>query len=153
MDIGWRVSSAGDFNGDGIDDCMFVCRNIIPTPTGLPHDIFIMTGSESIIVDVDEDNLPPNPKGIELKQNYPNPFNNSTTIIFHLQETTHIKLTIYNALGEVVCLLLNENKSSGIHSIIWDGRDDSGNILASGIYYYELDTMDFRQTRRMVLLR
>lgn len=83
-----------------------------------------------------------------LHQNYPNPFNPSTTISFNLESSANIKLTVYNILGKKVSEIYAGPKSSGSHEINFDGSS-----LPSGIYYYELSTENFRQTKSMVLLK
>lgn len=83
-----------------------------------------------------------------LHQNYPNPFNPSTTISFNLESSANIRLTVYNILGKKVSEIYTGTKSSGSHQINFDGSS-----LPSGIYYYELITENFRQTKSMVLLK
>jgi hypothetical protein len=90
----------------------------------------------------------------EMNQNYPNPFNPSTTITFTLPKATRVMLAIYNTLGQRVTTLLdNRENAAGRHSAVWDGRDASGNIVASGIYFYQLSGPDFRIARKMVLTK
>ncbi|MCK4446639.1 MAG: right-handed parallel beta-helix repeat-containing protein [Candidatus Marinimicrobia bacterium] len=89
-----------------------------------------------------------------LKQNYPNPFNPGTRISYQLPENCEVCLRIYNLHGQLVkTLLMNEFQTQGYKSIHWDGRDGSGNSCASGIYFYSLVAGDFRQTKRMILIR
>jgi predicted outer membrane repeat protein len=77
-----------------------------------------------------------------LLYNYPNPFNPSTTISFSIQEESNIALTIYNIKGQRVRSLANNVFIKGNHSVIWDGEDDSGNLVSSGIYFYKLNVND-----------
>ncbi len=89
-----------------------------------------------------------------LQQNYPNPFNAHTTIAFSVsQDPAPVNLTIYNILGQNVVTLLNRQLQPGSYQITWDGRDERGVELASGIYFCTLQAGDRRQTRRMVLIR
>jgi hypothetical protein len=85
--------------------------------------------------------------------NYPNPFNPETEISFSLPERAQVSLVIYNILGEKVKTLVNETKEAGTYSAPWDGRDESGNSLASGIYFYRLKTENFDKTMKMVLMK
>lgn len=93
------------------------------------------------------------PKNFELSQNYPNPFNGETRIIFTLQKGQQVSLTVYNILGQPVRKLLDETRPAGKNEIGWDGKDESGLSLPSGIYLYKLGTRDEKQIRKMVLLK
>ncbi|MHB2148717.1 FG-GAP repeat domain-containing protein [Calditrichota bacterium LG25] len=89
-----------------------------------------------------------------LKQNYPNPFNPTTTIEFYLPIKKQISLTIYNALGQKVKTLINnEVLSAGNHALQWDGTNDAGAKVASGMYIYELKYGNFKQQKRMMLMK
>ena len=79
------------------------------------------------------------PDQFELRQNYPNPFNSETTIEFSLAEGGDTRLIIYNALGQQVLVLEDGYRSAGPHRIVWDGRDESGSTVASGVYLYLLE--------------
>ncbi len=94
----------------------------------------------------------------ELAQNYPNPFNPGTQIRYQLPETAEVSLLIYNALGQQVRrLIAGEKKSAGRYQITWDGRDQSGHAVASGVYFYRLTAKNSRRTavlqRKMLLLK
>jgi hypothetical protein len=78
------------------------------------------------------------PDVFRLNQNYPNPFNPNTVIPFDLKENSQVSLIIYNALGQKVKTLVNENLSVGTHKISWDARNDFGRKVSSGIYFYQL---------------
>jgi len=93
------------------------------------------------------------PTTVELYQNYPNPFNPLTTIRFYLPTSGRASLSIYNLLGQQVATLINGQVNSGYVEASWDGTDDNGDAVASGIYFYRLETDDFSQTRRMLLLK
>jgi FlgD Ig-like domain len=89
----------------------------------------------------------------ELSQNYPNPFNPTTTIAFSLKERGRVSLVIYNVAGERVRTLVDENVVAGAHTKMWDGRDEVGQPVSSGVYFYRLVAAGFEQTRKMVLLK
>ncbi|MBX2992051.1 MAG: T9SS type A sorting domain-containing protein [Bacteroidetes bacterium] len=88
------------------------------------------------------------PQSFLLGQNYPNPFNPSTTIRFSLPKPAYVTLRIYNILGQEVATLLNEFAEAGFRSVRFDA---SG--LASGVYFYRLQSGQFVHTRKLVLLR
>jgi photosystem II stability/assembly factor-like uncharacterized protein len=88
-----------------------------------------------------------------LKQNYPNPFNPVTTIPYTLAEKGLVHLSIYNTLGQQIKTLVNTEQSAGNYQISWDGRDRSGQQVASGIYLYTLQVGEQKQTRRLTFLK
>ena len=88
------------------------------------------------------------PSKYELSQNYPNPFNPSTTIRYSIPEAGNIKLNVYNMLGQEVASLVNGFKQAGTYSITWNA-----NNLASGIYFYTLQTGSFRISKKMLLIK
>jgi len=85
---------------------------------------------------------------IELKQNYPNPFNPSTVISYNLPSATHVKLSIYNALGQLVKAPVNTTMQAGSHSYTFDASQ-----LASGMYLYTLEANGQVQTKKMLLVK
>ena len=89
----------------------------------------------------------------KLAQNYPNPFNPTTTISFDLAKAGKVKLNVYNIKGQLVRSLVNEDLYAGNHKVIWNGTDSRNRRVASGIYYYRLETKDFSKTHRMVLMK
>lgn len=93
------------------------------------------------------------PKSIRLFQNYPNPFNEQTMIRFQLPRTASVKIEIYNVLGQKIRTLLFEQKTAGVHTIKWDGKDDWGRSIGSGVYFISLEVEQFRQVNKLVLLR
>jgi len=93
------------------------------------------------------------PTDFVLAQNYPNPFNPSTTIEFSIPFESDVTLDIYNLLGEKVHSTFISSLNQGKHSVEWNGFDDNGNTLSSGIYIYTLQTDSFYLTKKMILLR
>lgn len=92
------------------------------------------------------------PLDFSLMQNHPNPFNPTTTIQFALPEQTQVTLTIFDVSGRKVRTLVNESRAANRHSVVWDGRDDRGQMVGSGVYFYKLDAGSFTQTRKMMRL-
>lgn len=89
-----------------------------------------------------------------LEQNYPNPFNPSTNIQYNLPESNFITLTIFNSSGQKVKTLVNSSQPDGNYTVKWDSRNDNGNLVSSGIYYYMLKAGNEKVlTRKMVLQR
>ncbi len=88
-----------------------------------------------------------------LKGNYPNPFNPETSINFSLKEETQASVTVYNMKGQKVKTLVNEFMTSGDHSIVWNGKDDNGSDVSSGVYFYKLTTKNYSQINKMILMK
>ena len=92
------------------------------------------------------------PDRFHLGQNYPNPFNPSTIIPYRLPASTHVRLEVFNLLGQRVTTLVDAVQSAGFHGARWDGTDATGRAVAAGVYLYRLQSDHARSTRRMVLL-
>ncbi len=88
-----------------------------------------------------------------LGQNYPNPFNPETDIAFYLPRQANVTLAIYNMLGQHVTILASGQLAAGLHTVHWDGRDASGRLVSSGIYLYRLNSSEFTESRKMLLLK
>ena len=93
------------------------------------------------------------PRDFALEQNYPNPFNAATVITYALPCNTEVRLEVFDILGRCVAVLVTGEQDPGRYQRIWDGRDDGGRTVASGIYFYRLATPGFRQVRKMVLVK
>ncbi|MCL2065506.1 MAG: T9SS type A sorting domain-containing protein [Candidatus Cloacimonetes bacterium] len=93
------------------------------------------------------------PNKTELLPNYPNPFNPETNIRFNTTKAGYVKIDVYNIRGQKVKTLLNEYVGIGNHNVVWNGTNDNGQNVSSGVYLYRLQTDDFTSTRRMVLLK
>ena len=90
---------------------------------------------------------------VDLAQNHPNPFNAATEVRYTLGQETHVSLRVYNLSGKLVRTLVDEPRMAGPHVVMWNGQDDSGRIVASGSYFYKLETEIETRIRRMVLLK
>lgn len=93
------------------------------------------------------------PTEYALNQNWPNPFNPETTVSFALPEAGEVEVTVFNVLGQQVKTLASGHHEAGTYEVIWDGADESGSKVASGIYFYRAKINDFAKTRKMVLLK
>lgn len=104
-----------------------------------------------ILADEPEDEVLP--EGFALDQNYPNPFNPNTTISYSLPSATHVTLEIYNVLGQRVRTLVDQSQEAGQHLVDWNSTDQSGNAVASGVYFYRLTTSEQTLSKKMLLLK
>jgi hypothetical protein len=127
----WRVRGR-NANGWGL----FSRRNsfIFLTPTGVTSPVIAVTD-------------------FYLEQNYPNPFNPETSIKYELPKSVEVHLKIYDLMGQHVRTLVQQDQPPGRYMIPWDGRNEKGEVLASGVYLYQLRAGSFVQTRRMALVR
>jgi len=104
------------------------------------------------LVGIDE-NFKPTPKAYSLHQNYPNPFNPETKIYFDIPADQKVKILVYNVLGQKVRTLVNEEFRAGSHILNWDGRNDVGQRLPSGIYIYRIKAGNFIAAKKMMMVK
>ena len=93
------------------------------------------------------------PEASALHQNYPNPFNPVTTLRYDLPEPSNVNIIIYDMLGRQVKTLINQNQDAGHKSIRWNATNDYGKPVSAGVYFYRIQAGQFRQTKKMVLLK
>lgn len=93
------------------------------------------------------------PRTFGLNQNWPNPFNPSTDISFDVPVNTHVQLNIFNVLGQQVRSLVDRDMPAGTHTVVWDGRNDDGGSVSSGVYFYRIQARDFTATKKMMMLK
>jgi hypothetical protein len=103
-------------------------------------------------LDADGDDRPI-PLTFGLDQNFPNPFNPSTKIKYSVAKKGMVNLAVFNILGQKVVTLVNQEQEAAEYTINWDSKDESGQEVASGIYFYKMTAGDFVETRKMVLMR
>ncbi len=115
-------------------------RDIINRPYGIPTAV---------------DNTPTGnlPSGYSLAQNYPNPFNPSTSIEYSLPSRSHVKITVHNVLGQEVTTLINTERPAGHHIVQWNGTDNHGEIVSTGIYLYRIEAGVYTETRKMMFVK
>jgi hypothetical protein len=109
--------------------------------------VFFANGTNLDITDTDT------PAINKLYGNFPNPFNPSTTIKFATKVNGHVSIQVYDVAGRLVNTLVNDVRDAGSYTEHWNGINNRGASVASGVYFYRMDTKDYSQTRKMVLLR
>ena len=117
------------------------------------YDVILIAGEESYVLQTIDDILADIPEEYSLGQNYPNPFNPITKIDFALPRTGDVSLVIYNLMGQQVKTLFAKNMEYGFHTITWNGLDQFGRPVSSGVYFSELRAPGFRQTKKMLMLK
>jgi hypothetical protein len=93
------------------------------------------------------------PQDFTLEQNYPNPFNPTTTIRYALKEDVKVSLKIYNTLGQEVRTLVNEDQSAGFKEIMWDGKNNTGNVVPTGVYMYRIVAGNYVKSQKMMMVK
>jgi len=93
------------------------------------------------------------PLEFSLSQNYPNPFNPATSFRFSLSKSSHVKIEIFNIVGQRLKTLVDQEMNAGVYVVDWDGKDVKSDFVASGIYFYRMQAGDFSDMKKMVLLK
>jgi hypothetical protein len=93
------------------------------------------------------------PTTFALRQNSPNPFNPATRISYDLAQAGDVRVTVFNVLGQHVNDLVDEYQEAGSYEVVWNGKDNNGASVASGIYFYRIKTTEFSDTKKMLLLK
>jgi hypothetical protein len=114
--------------------------------TGASYRLTVRTN----ITAVEDVNIPDE---FTLSQNYPNPFNPVTNIRYGIPEASHVKVQIFNVQGQLVRTLLSAEQPAGYHTIQWNGRNDFGNQLGSGVYFYRVQAGKEQMIKKMLLVK
>ena len=93
------------------------------------------------------------PAATALMQNFPNPFNPSTTLAFDVAQAGNVTIQVYDVSGRLVATLLDSHKEIGSHRVEWNGKNTSGSLVPSGMYFYRMKTAGFEVTKKMILVR
>lgn len=152
----WKenMRSLKEFCGPGFEDVRlrfhFVSDSIKGVAGWFLDDIKIVPVIPSSISSQDQNQLP---EQFVLFDNYPNPFNMQTIIRYQLPQAAHVKLVVYNVLGQKIQTLVDKFQASGDFKIEWNGKDESGNLVPSGVYVYKIETNNFSQVKKLLLLK
>ncbi|MCH7973570.1 MAG: T9SS type A sorting domain-containing protein [Bacteroidetes bacterium] len=144
----FRPVTIYDLDGDGKKDILLPMDKYV-APNLIFFSYLLKQNKISSVDGEDKDKL----STFNIHQNYPNPFNLSSKINISLLIPSYVKLKAYNILGKEVKLLLDRELSTGEYSIVWDGTDNNGNILNSGIYLITMEAGNFRKTIKAILLK
>jgi len=93
------------------------------------------------------------PTVYSINQNFPNPFNPTTTIEYSIPQAGNVNLVIYNMAGQKVRTLVNENQPAAYKKVVWDGRNDMGETVGAGMYFYKLVSGNFTKIQKMTLIK
>ena len=142
----WTGQYVNDLNNNGFPELFVAIEDFDTT-----YAVMIMLESDAVVgIKLDGGQIL---ETYKLSQNYPNPFNPSTNIDYSLSVAGDVKTTIYNLLGQKVVTLVNEFRAAGEHTATWNGLNESGNTVASGIYTYELRTGGVVLHKKMTFIK
>jgi len=148
-------STMYDIDNDGKEEIIISMQNYPNTGHRLLSAIYKPDSTTNVINEISG-----TPENYSLYQNYSNPFNPSTTIKFSVSNHSFVSIKVYNILGKEIKLLLEENLPTGEHSILWDGKDNEGSSLPSGIYFIQMKAIpnsrqagEYQQTIKTLLLK
>ncbi len=145
------TSSTRTFSGTPLNaDTLEVRVTVTDKESISVYDEFQIIITNPTNIEVNQNQIP---KEFELWQNYPNPFNPSTLISYQLPSSGNVKLKIYDTLGKEIKTLVNSFQNEGEHSVIWNGDDESGNQVSSGVYFYSLKSGELNLQKKMILVR
>ena len=156
-DVTWNSSLAGlDSDGDGVTN-----GAELQDPSGSwsigqaqPGTLSLVTNpGDATSTDVIDLGLASTPSEFDLAQNYPNPFNPDTQIRFFLSKSNFVNLEVFNVRGQKIKELVSKQFSAGIYSVEWDGTNDLGEPMRSGVYMYRIQTEQFTDIKRMILMK
>tara|TARA_Y100001970_G_scaffold287612_1_gene412720 strand:- start:6175 stop:7974 length:1800 start_codon:yes stop_codon:yes gene_type:complete len=133
---------------DFLDNGIQVIKN-----STVAYDLKIVAGQSDYVERMTEEILANIPSVFSLSQNYPNPFNPITKMNYNLPMRSKVNISIYNVLGQEIKTLVNEVQEYGYHSISWNGKDNFGRDMASGVYFTRMVSKGFTQTKKMLLVK
>ncbi len=137
-----------DVDGDGKLELVFIARS---GEYGVDYKTYVYSTNAPVLsVNIKQNEFPNN---FNLSQNFPNPFNPTTTIEFEISQPSNVKVNIYDVAGRMIKELINEQKNTGKYSVTWNGKDNYGNTVASGNYFYQIISGDYIQAKKMILLK
>ena len=139
----WEASQRDLFLLDANGNLVFHDNITSGVPPNLISQVLSLLTAESEIVPFD----------FEIYQNHPNPFNPTTTLRYALPEDAQVNIIIYDMMGRIVKTLVNSSQTAGYKSIRWNATNDRNEPVSAGLYLYTIQAGEFRQTKRMVLLK
>jgi len=104
-------------------------------------------------IDAISENIDILPNKYALYQNYPNPFNPSTVITYSIMNPENVKLEVFNIVGEKVATLVNQTQTAGVHSVVWNSKNENGISVNSGVYLLKIHAGSFSKVQKMLLLK
>ena len=137
---------SGDIDNDGNGDVVFSSASFAADK---PHLYMIEHGGT---LEVSEKN-PPVPNEVIISQNYPNPFNPETTLQYSIPTDGLVSIKVYDILGNKIKTLIEQWKSAGAHTEMWNGQNDNSQAVSSGVYFYQIKVGDKQVTKKMIFAK
>jgi hypothetical protein len=138
-------------NANGLEPGLYESKVVVESMTTDEKDtVDLQLTVETAIVGLDQSTIP---LVFSLGQNYPNPFNPITQIRYDLPEDVMVNITIYDIMGRTIRTLVKSKQTAGYRSIQWNATNNKGKSVSAGMYFYTIHAGDFRQTKKMVLLK
>jgi len=152
------ISIANMFNGEEFGGTMTIGFKSIGTSRGVVVELTNALVADnalgiSKVTDLTNASLRALPTVYALSKNFPNPFNPTTTIEYQIPASGNVDMVIYNMTGQKVRTLVNETKNAGFYKVMWDGKNDMGESVASGLYFYKLVSGNFNKIEKMTLVK
>jgi hypothetical protein len=148
------ADTSGTWNGSGGFNRLRIGSGNTPSPAECLYDEICFSKTYAgLTVETDVAERMITPTQFALKGNYPNPFNPTTTISYTVDRMRDIDIKVYDVLGHTVRTLFSGQQRAGAHEIRWDGRDDAGKLVSSGVYLYRLEAENMVHTNKMTFLR
>jgi len=139
---------SGIINFMGVDPGVYDV--VLENPDG---QTAVLTAGFHLLTAVAVPSVPQRPDHAALAQNYPNPFNPSTTIRYQVDRAGPVSLRVIDVRGRVVRTLVNESREPGWYQVRWNGVDDSGQAVASGLYFYRMRAGEFEDQKKLLLVK
>jgi len=151
----WSINGGGHIYSSSTNYklCGSAGQSVAGEAVGTYHSYSGFWNPWVVATDVEEEKEAVVPKEFSISQNYPNPFNPHTVIEYALPKESKVKIVVYNILGQRVRILKDEIEKEGYKRVIWDGRDDTGSEVASGIYFYRIVAGDFVKAKKMMMVK
>ena len=144
-----NITCCADFLTNGhYEGTIEITSNDRDTPVYKVHLLFNVS-----LTSVEPEKIADSPSTFDLLQNYPNPFNPQTKIMYHIANTGWVEISVYNLNGQRIRTLVNEIKNTGHHEIIWDGKNEKGLTVSTGIYLCKMKTAEFFSVKKMVFTK
>ena len=128
-------------------------EQVIPNNKNNVYDLKVIAGDQEYVESMSQEILSSIPEEFSLGQNYPNPFNPITQMEYSLPQSSKVVISIYNVLGQEIKTLVNKEQDYGYHYVSWDGTDRLGKSVASGVYFTQMRSDGFSQSKKMLLLK